>query len=86
MNPESLPARNLSHCKEDDLQQVAQSWVSIELNLWPEDVREVLTKLVTLGEMVLENRLDELSGMAQDLYGPHGEYVLAPVPYLMKRS
>ena len=90
ISPESLAARSLLQLSDDQLRSNALAWCNLAVADWPADVRSAIEQLVQLGEAVRARLDGELSGAqfdaaASGLYGPHGEYLLAPAQVLRTR-
>ncbi|MCR9260101.1 MAG: beta-N-acetylhexosaminidase [Pseudomonadaceae bacterium] len=88
ISPESLVARDLADCNEDELSAHLQSWRQAANLKWPEDVAPVISRLAEVANCMqkyLEGTLSrqQLELDLQDAYQPLGEYMLAPVPSLL---
>ncbi|NOX51299.1 MAG: family 20 glycosylhydrolase [Gammaproteobacteria bacterium] len=90
ISPESLDARGLVSVSEKQLLQKAQVWQALSSQNWPQDITQAIEHLSLLGKLVcqyLSGRLDRKAyrnGLLE-LYVPVGEYLLAPIPHLLKR-
>jgi hypothetical protein len=89
ISPESLSARRLRDLDTDDLTRVCATWAAIEPATWPEDVRPAVAALAEVGRRMAGWNAagpdPDLEAALQQLYGPHGEYMVAPVPHLLAR-
>lgn len=88
ISPESLVARDLADCNEDELSAHLQSWRQAANLKWPEGVAPVISRLAEVANCMqkyLEGTLSrqQLELDLQDAYQPLGEYMLAPVPSLL---
>jgi len=90
ISPESLDARALVSVSERQLLQTAQVWQALSSQNWPQDITQAIEHMSLLGKLVCEylsGRLDRKAycdGLTK-LYVPVGEYLLAPIPHLLKR-
>ena len=91
LSPESFSARFL----DEDLNTHALSillerWLSLEPEDWPEDMQKGIVGLVEVARRLRDylwgDQLtkDEVRYLLEELYGPHGEYVIAVVPPILK--
>ncbi len=85
--PESLAARSLLDLSWVELQRDAERWCVLDVSKWPEDIRAAISAMRAVGELVknIDNGREEIAEALESHYGPHGEYVLAVVPYLVTR-
>lgn len=88
ISPESLVARDLVDCNEDELSEHLQCWRQAANLEWPEDVAPVIFRLAEVADCMQKYLAGTLSRQQleldlQDAYQPLGEYMLAPVPSLL---
>ena len=91
LSPESFSARFL----DEDLNTHALSillerWLSLEPEDWPEDMQKGIVGLVEVAHRLRDylwgDQLtkEEVRYFLEELYGPHGEYMIAVVPPILK--
>ena len=91
LSPESFSARFL----DEDLITHALSillerWLSLEPEDWPEDMQKGILGLVEVAHRLRDylwgDQLtkEEVRYLLEELYGPHGEYMIAVVPPILK--
>ena len=83
ISPESLKARALRRSSLEDWQDFASLLANLDINEWPDDVQKAIGGLQEFGRAILGNGLDVET--AEALYGPHGDYMLAPVHAWLSR-
>ncbi|MEE4284458.1 MAG: hypothetical protein V2I41_21155, partial [Pseudomonadales bacterium] len=88
ISPESLVARDLSDCSEEELSGYLQTWQEAATQQWPEDVAPAVERLADVASAMQEYLLGTLSRQQLEVdlrkfYEPLGEYMLAPVPALL---
>jgi hexosaminidase len=83
ISPESLKARALKRSSLEDWQDFARLLAKLDINEWPDDVQKAIGGLQEFGRAILGNGLDVET--AEALYGPHGDYMLAPVHAWLSR-
>ncbi len=88
ISPESLVARELAGCNENELSEHLQTWRQAANLKWPEDVAPVIARLAEVAgwmQKYLDGTLSrqQLELDLQAAYQPLGEYMLAPLPSLL---
>ena len=91
LSPESFSARLLvQDLDTNSLRIIVESWLSLQSEDWPKDMQNVIAGLVEVAHRLTDyltcDRLtmDEVRHSLEDLYGPHGEYMIAVVPPILK--
>ncbi|MEM7077293.1 MAG: beta-N-acetylhexosaminidase [Pseudomonadota bacterium] len=88
--PESLRARDLATASAQQLRALAKGWRDLRPESWPDDLVAAMAALQRVGVLVLGFEAGDIDRDAYltaltELYGPHGEYVLAVIPALRVR-
>ena len=88
ISPESFAARSLPG-EAVNLQHYATVWQSLDVDEGPVEVRPAIEAMRQVGDVVhalVDGQLGPQACRAQlqDLYGPHGEFVLAAVPTIVR--
>jgi hexosaminidase len=88
ISPESLVARDLAGCSEEELSGYLQDWQQAATQQWPEDVAPAVARLTDVARAMQKYLHGTLSRQQLELelreaYEPVGEYMLAPVPALL---
>mgnify|MGYP001194012289 FL=1 len=93
ISPESLSARSIEDLSVEQLLGLVRDWVEINPAGWPVDAQAAVSALRCTGETLAEflhqiqikpTGSQQVSARLEDLYGPHGEYMLAVIPSLLK--
>ena len=91
LSPESFSARPLvQDLDSNSLSIIAENWLALKSEDWPKDMQNVIARLVELAHRLTDflkgDRLttEDIRHLLKDLYGPHGEYMIAVVPPILK--
>ena len=91
LSPESFSARLLfQDLDTNSFRIIVESWLSLQSEDWPKYMQNVIAGLVEVAHRLTDyltcDRLttDEVRHSLEDLYGPHGEYMIAVVPPILK--
>ncbi len=90
ISPESFPARTLGGAPWTELGAHARLWRQLNPEEWPPDLHAAIEGMVELGEIVERRCARQISDAQcrrslEPLLKPRGEYMLAVVPFLLKR-
>jgi hexosaminidase len=89
LEPESLIARALATASASQMQQYAAIWAGVAVQGWPQDLGPAAQALAEVGVLLAQYFVDDsgkqaLEARLLDLYGPHGDYVVAAVPPILE--
>ncbi len=90
ISPESFAARAFVRLPEHEIVQHAHGWLALQPDDWPADVQPAVRGMAELGQALLARQQGRLTieayhSLLNKLLQPHGEYMLAVVPFLLQR-